>query len=150
MQYDLTKPRPEDLRFSQFLNMCVDDLEKIESNDRFYVDMDVWVDDGDDDEDGNACGVCLGGSFLIHSALDPEVLPQDGQMSRGWKTYFHAIDQLARAKSRGYLDLFGLPWEQTQSHQEYIMLHAVSYESDPKAFKDYVRDVANFFEKEGM
>lgn len=109
MDTNTTQPQaPEKL--SAAIRLALHDLEIVEKDPRYSVDMNTWHSGSRYSSDGK-CHVCFAGSvmavsreFDINYCMDAQGSPWD------WKLVYHALDEVRRGRvSRALLYMFLLP-----------------------------------------
>ncbi len=127
---------------SKLINLALNDLERVEKDDRYIVDMEDWH----VPEENGQCFVCLAGAVMA-------------------KTLGAPIDELtcplytSHEKELEALDNFRCGWIETALRG--LGLHADiprfksrvevrAYSDNPKQFKDDMRDMARQFERAGL
>lgn len=141
------------------LTQALDDLEWIEKNPKFEVDMDYWV--SKDESYGEVCRVCLAGSSMIRRTdvdIAPEALDytadfgdDDCPFGIDESLVFRALDEVRhynlknalgylypQIKADMYLDLI---------FDECSVPDTVTYESNAEVFKRNMREIAEILKK---
>ncbi len=144
----MTKQLPE--KFSDTIDLALDDLEKIEQDERYRVDMGLWHTVDHDEK----CHVCLGGAVMARTLevdIDNCVIPEE--LGNAVARKLNALDELRRAQGpssyRFALAVFlGVDvFEVTLPTNFRAPIPA--YSQNPEGFKSTLREVAQQYRKIG-
>lgn len=151
---------------SKLLKVALEDLEAVEKDLKYRIDMNSWHQPED-----NKCSVCLAGAVManrlrcdIEKALDPYDLLVDGNIEY-WvdlRNKLEAIDYFCRGKVEGSLLRMGIKCPESLKNCEtdyynYTSISPimdvpgeVSSFEDKKAFKIYIQSLIGILESEGL
>jgi hypothetical protein len=138
-------------KLSECIMLALDDLEKVEQDKRFKVDMDVWCEPAK-----KTCAVCFAGSVMVKSAIagqpstSLELEPDSFGLHN--RNRFCALNQIRTGNAASalmYLPLYN--WETIkQAHDAIRGLNVSNYEVCQEQFKEDMLWVAGILDAEGL
>ncbi len=128
---------------SALLRVALDDLEKVERDDRYQVVMTSWH----SPRMGGTCRVCFAGAVMAESCE----LPPDTYLDPTWSDdpnnkKFRALNQFREGHVGHGLEILGFPLPAALSNKREV----VSYHSDAQTFKDQMRLLAIELQERGL
>lgn len=132
---------------SELIRLALHDLEEVEQLPGFRVNMNVWL--SNIEEEG--CAVCLAGAVMVRSlyqANDRNQLPTaavPGMFDADTHAKLSALDYFRSGETEIALEYFEVP-----DPHRYESLNPGMYYENPAAFKKVLREMADYFEGEGL
>ncbi len=132
---------------SEFINQAVCDLEKIEKNREYKVDMYTWH-----SSFKGVCHVCLAGAVMACSLKVNRYDPKNPYLfdSASVRGKLVALDILRAADILSALRILGVEDGIARPIHEKYWVNWVSYDRDPTGFKEQLREVAARLKEKGL
>jgi hypothetical protein len=148
MRHIPLKRAPDITGPSQLLSLALHDLELVEQDSRYTVDMGAWhltsfV--------GGGCRVCMAGAVLAKSAgmeIGQGIYSVDEIQDNVWARYAKIIDRVrcglfALAEE----EMMAIGWLREETHYK---ARIPPYKDDPEGFKQGIRNVINYYQVRGL
>ena len=136
------KPTTRELpdRLSELLLVALEDLEKIEANNLYRVNMNIWHDPIPKANGEDGCLVCFAGGVMAYSlGASPEATMRPGIYTNAVRDKLYALNVLRVGMVGDALRQVG----QTRPYSLQAAYDIVSYERAPARFKADMHKLAN-------
>lgn len=133
---------------SELIRLALADLEKIEADPRYEVDMSTWhkPEFTFDGQMRSVCAVCFAGAVMAKTCNIPlEELIQPEQFEEDQMNKFAALDAFRSGRIESGLRWMHIPMARMP---DYVSIH--DYSGFPSLFKDDMAKLALMFEKVGL
>lgn len=130
---------------SEAIYLALADLEKVEADDRYQVDMDIWH---ASNHNSGKCHVCFAGAVMAKSCkTDIRLNKGIGSFDQDWANVFCALDSARVYQFKTAARQMDL---QPQGNDFDPVVDRCSYTTDPAQFKANMRHAADELAKVGL
>lgn len=133
---------------SELLRLAINDLELIEKDERYSIDMNTWHIYNNED---NKCAVCLAGS-IIAKTLNYNILKlfNFSNFSENIHEKLEALNEFKNGNIIWGLARLNLDYSFMKGELTEPSVDLTKYSENPSLFKQQILDLADIFEAEGV